>query len=137
MGKGRVATQLENRENVIKVLDTKIALEDAVQDEMIKVLRIATLCTTKLPNLRPSMKEVVNMLVDAEPSTFKSGNRKYGFLADAWAYFMLCAVVFSYSICTIRWFSYEILGVYGPSFISQVLCNELTSLLFLKLFVMS
>ncbi|XP_031096775.1 receptor protein-tyrosine kinase CEPR2-like [Ipomoea triloba] len=68
-----VATQLENRENVITVLDTKVGVEDAVQDEMIKVLRIATLCTTKLPNLRPSMKEVVNMLVDAEPSTFKSG----------------------------------------------------------------
>lgn len=72
-----VSTQLENRENVIKVLDTKVAVEDGVQDDMIKVLRIATLCTTKLPNLRPSMKEVVNMLVDAEPSTFKSAGRNF------------------------------------------------------------
>lgn len=63
-----VSTHMDERENVIKVVDTKVGFED----EMIKVLRIATLCTTKLPNLRPSMKEVVNMLVDAEPSSFKS-----------------------------------------------------------------
>ncbi|XP_050229782.1 LOW QUALITY PROTEIN: receptor protein-tyrosine kinase CEPR2 [Mercurialis annua] len=63
-----VWTHLNNRENVIKVLDSEIiASESSVEDDMIKVLKIAILCTTKLPNLRPNMREVVKMLVDAEP----------------------------------------------------------------------
>ncbi|KAL3503888.1 hypothetical protein ACH5RR_033729 [Cinchona calisaya] len=66
-----VATHLSDRENVLKVLDPKVVC-DLVQDDMIKVLRIATLCTAKLPNLRPSMKEVVKMLIDAEPIIFRS-----------------------------------------------------------------
>ncbi|KAI3464371.1 hypothetical protein Pfo_021034 [Paulownia fortunei] len=66
-----VSTHLNNRENVLKVLDHKVVSE-LVQDDMIKVLKIATLCTAKLPNLRPSMKEVVKMLIDAEPCTFRS-----------------------------------------------------------------
>ncbi|KAL1533813.1 receptor protein-tyrosine kinase CEPR2-like [Salvia divinorum] len=61
-----VSTHLGSREDVIKVLDRK-AVPEPVQDDAIKVLKIATLCTTKLPNLRPSMKEVIKMLVDAEP----------------------------------------------------------------------
>ncbi|KAK4391230.1 Receptor protein-tyrosine kinase CEPR2 [Sesamum angolense] len=66
-----VSTHLNNRENVLKILDHKVATE-LVQDDMIKVLKIATLCTSKLPNLRPSMKEVVKMLTDAEPCSFRS-----------------------------------------------------------------
>ncbi|KAJ8759489.1 hypothetical protein K2173_007102 [Erythroxylum novogranatense] len=54
-------------ENAIKqLLDKKIASE-SVQDGMIKVLKIAILCTAKLPSLRPTMREVVKMLVDADP----------------------------------------------------------------------
>ncbi|KAG5601669.1 hypothetical protein H5410_033039 [Solanum commersonii] len=68
------STHLNDKESINKVLDQKLVSE-LVQDEMIKVLRIATLCTTKLPNLRPSMKEVVNMLVDAEPLTFRSSSK--------------------------------------------------------------
>lgn len=70
-----VSTHLNDREDVIKVLDNKVVSEH-VQDNMVKVLRIATLCTTKLPNLRPTMKEVVKMLIDAEPcNNFKSLNK--------------------------------------------------------------
>uniref|UniRef100_A0A5B7AY51 Putative receptor-like protein kinase HAIKU2 n=2 Tax=Davidia involucrata TaxID=16924 RepID=A0A5B7AY51_DAVIN len=68
-----VSTHLNDREDVLKVLDHKV-VSDLVQNDMIKVLKLATLCTTKLPNLRPSMKEVVKMLVDAEPCTFRSPN---------------------------------------------------------------
>ncbi|XP_060216686.1 receptor protein-tyrosine kinase CEPR2-like isoform X1 [Lycium barbarum] len=68
------STHLDDKERVIEVLDKKVVSE-LVQDDMIKVLRIATLCTTKLPNLRPSMKEVVNMLVDAEPWIFRSSSK--------------------------------------------------------------
>ncbi|KAK4483874.1 hypothetical protein RD792_011083 [Penstemon davidsonii] len=66
-----VSTHLNDRESVIKVLDPKVVC-DLVQDDMIKVLKIAVLCTSKLPNLRPNMKEVVKMLMDAEPCTFRS-----------------------------------------------------------------
>ncbi|CAN4097976.1 unnamed protein product [Withania somnifera] len=68
------STHLNDKESINKVLDQKVVSE-LVKDDMIKVLRIATLCTTKLPNLRPSMKEVVNMLVDAEPWTFRSSSK--------------------------------------------------------------
>lgn len=75
-GEGRdivswVSTHLNDRENVLKVLDKKVASE-SIQDDMIKVLKIAILCTTKLPNLRPTMREVVKMLIDADPCSLRS-----------------------------------------------------------------
>ncbi|KAF3446527.1 hypothetical protein FNV43_RR11707 [Rhamnella rubrinervis] len=39
----------------------------ALKEEAIKVLKIAVLCTTRQPELRPSMRSVVQMLEDAEP----------------------------------------------------------------------
>ncbi|EXC46783.1 Receptor-like protein kinase HSL1 [Morus notabilis] len=66
-----VSTHLNNLEDVMKVLDCRVASE-VLQDDMIKVLKIAVSCTKKLPTLRPSMREVVKMLVDAEPCTLKS-----------------------------------------------------------------
>ncbi|KAL3641443.1 hypothetical protein CASFOL_016411 [Castilleja foliolosa] len=74
-GEGRdivyhVSTHLDSRENMLKLLDRKVVSE-LVKDDMIKVLKTATLCTTKLPNLRPTMKEVVKMLIDAEPIVLK------------------------------------------------------------------
>lgn len=66
-----VSAHLNNRKNVLKILDSKVVTE-LVQDDMIKVLRIAILCTAKLPNPRPNMKEVVKMLIDAEPCTLRS-----------------------------------------------------------------
>ncbi|XVF30128.1 hypothetical protein REPUB_Repub16aG0030500 [Reevesia pubescens] len=66
-----VLTHLNNRENVLKVLDSEVASE-AVRDDMIKVLKVGILCTAKLPNLRPTMREVVKMLIDAEPCTSTS-----------------------------------------------------------------
>ncbi|XP_023540031.1 receptor protein-tyrosine kinase CEPR2-like isoform X2 [Cucurbita pepo subsp. pepo] len=61
-----VSTHLNERDNVLKLLDVKVASE-VVQNDMIKVLKIAVLCTTKLPSLRPSMREVVKMLLDVDP----------------------------------------------------------------------
>ncbi|VFQ90434.1 unnamed protein product [Cuscuta campestris] len=66
-----VSTHLENRESILRILDLDVVSE-LVQDDMINVLRISTICTTKLPNLRPTMKNVVRMLVDAEPLELKS-----------------------------------------------------------------
>ncbi|XAR55651.1 Non-specific serine/threonine protein kinase [Bertholletia excelsa] len=63
-----VSTHLDGYNDVLKVLDHDLMSEHKlVQEDMIKVLKVATLCTTKLPNLRPRMKDVVKMLVDAEP----------------------------------------------------------------------
>ncbi|XP_022718365.1 receptor protein-tyrosine kinase CEPR2-like isoform X2 [Durio zibethinus] len=61
-----VLTHLSDRENVRKVLDNEVATE-TVRDDMIKVLKVGILCTAKLPNLRPTMREAVKMLIDAEP----------------------------------------------------------------------
>lgn len=66
-----VSTYLNDQENVVKVLDPKV-VTDFVKDDMMKFLKIAALCTTKLPNLRPNMKEVVKMLIDAEPCSVRS-----------------------------------------------------------------
>lgn len=68
-----VSSNLNDRENVLKVLDDKVAYE-SVQDDMIKVLKVGILCTTKLPSLRPTMREVIKMLTDADPCTFTSPN---------------------------------------------------------------
>ncbi|KAK1553987.1 hypothetical protein Q3G72_006222 [Acer saccharum] len=66
-----VSTHLNDRENVLKVLDNEVASESN-QEDMIKVLKIAVLCASKLPTLRPSMRDVVKMLVDADPCTYRS-----------------------------------------------------------------
>ncbi|XP_022727494.1 receptor protein-tyrosine kinase CEPR2-like [Durio zibethinus] len=66
-----VLTHLNDRQNVLKVLDKEVAFE-TVRDNMIKVSKVGILCTAKLPNLRPTMREVVKMLVDAEPCSSMS-----------------------------------------------------------------
>ena len=43
------------------------SVDEYLVDDMKKGLMIGLVCTTKLPNLRPSMREVVKMLRDAEP----------------------------------------------------------------------
>lgn len=51
-----------------KALDPTIAGRcKHVQEEMLLVLRIALLCTAKLPKERPSMRDIVTMLGEAKP----------------------------------------------------------------------
>lgn len=78
-GEGRdivywVSIHLHDYQNVLKVLDHKLT-SDLVQDDMIKVLKIALLCTAKLPSLRPIMRDVVKMLIDAKPGTSKARDK--------------------------------------------------------------
>ena len=68
-----VLTHLDDRESVLNILDNKLASKSV--NDMIKVLKIAVKCTSKLPSLRPTMREVVNMLSDAEPCTSKSPHK--------------------------------------------------------------
>ncbi|KAK9167739.1 hypothetical protein Scep_002930 [Stephania cephalantha] len=68
-----VSTHLNSREDIIKILDPEVSIN--AQDDMIKVLKVATLCTTKLPSLRPGMREVVKMLADADPCIVPKSNK--------------------------------------------------------------
>ncbi|PKI73506.1 hypothetical protein CRG98_006087 [Punica granatum] len=64
-------THLKDPKSVLRVLDGKVVSESN-RDNMIKVLKVAFLCTSKLPSLRPTMRDVVKMLMDAKPCTLRS-----------------------------------------------------------------
>jgi hypothetical protein len=66
-----VMSNLNNRESVLNILDGRVASTHCVED-MIKVLKIGIKCTNTLPTLRPTMRDVVKMLVHSEPSKKKS-----------------------------------------------------------------
>lgn len=61
----RVCSNLKSRESVLNLVDSDIP--EALKEEAIKVLRIAVLCTNRLPETRPTMRRVVQMLEEAEP----------------------------------------------------------------------
>ncbi|KAF2292682.1 hypothetical protein GH714_026679 [Hevea brasiliensis] len=50
-----------------EALDNSVGNSKHVQEEMQLVLRIALLCTAKLPKDRPSMRDVLTMLGEAKP----------------------------------------------------------------------
>ncbi|KAI3732306.1 hypothetical protein L1987_63510 [Smallanthus sonchifolius] len=57
-----------NKRELEGTLDLEIGGEcKYVQEEMLLVLRIALLCTNKLPKERPSMRDVITMLGEAKP----------------------------------------------------------------------
>ncbi|KAJ7958862.1 Receptor-like protein kinase [Quillaja saponaria] len=60
-----VCSKVKTRESILSVVDSRIP-ED-YKEEAVKVLKIAILCTAKLPTLRPTMRTVVQMLEEAEP----------------------------------------------------------------------
>lgn len=53
-------------QNPEAVLDPKVS--NGASDYMIKALNIAILCTAQLPSERPTMREVVKMLINNDPS---------------------------------------------------------------------
>ena len=61
-----------------EALDPNVGNCKHVQEEMLLVLRIALLCTAKLPRDRPSMRDVITMLGEAKPrrksSSINDGN---------------------------------------------------------------
>ncbi|KAJ7965840.1 Receptor-like protein kinase [Quillaja saponaria] len=60
-----VCSKMKTRESILGVVDSRIP--EANKEEAVKVLRIAILCTARLPALRPTMRSVVQMLEEAEP----------------------------------------------------------------------
>ncbi|XP_042487873.1 receptor protein-tyrosine kinase CEPR1-like [Macadamia integrifolia] len=65
-----VSCKVETKEGAMEVLDKK--LSGLFKDEMIQVLRIAIRCTCSGPALRPTMNEVVQSLIEADPCRFDS-----------------------------------------------------------------
>lgn len=57
-----------------EALDPNVGNCQHVQEEMLLVLRIAILCTAKLPKDRPSMRDVITMLGEAKPRRKSSSN---------------------------------------------------------------
>ncbi|XWS24033.1 hypothetical protein CRYUN_Cryun28dG0066500 [Craigia yunnanensis] len=60
-----VSRKIKNKESVLSIVDPRIP--DAFKEDAVKLLRIAILCTTTLPALRPTTRTVVQMLEEAEP----------------------------------------------------------------------
>ncbi|KAM7514465.1 hypothetical protein LguiA_004048 [Lonicera macranthoides] len=60
-----VSSNLKNKATILNMVDSSIS--EGYKEEAIKVLKIAIMCTARIPSLRPTMRTVVQMLEDAEP----------------------------------------------------------------------
>lgn len=65
-----VCSKLKNKESVLSLVDSSIY--EPYKEETIKVLKIAIMCTSRLPTLRPTMRRVVKMLEEAAPCQLPS-----------------------------------------------------------------
>ncbi|XP_037431991.1 receptor-like protein kinase 7 [Triticum dicoccoides] len=64
------------REKAMALVDGSAAREEWEKEEAVRVLRVAVLCTSRTPAVRPSMRSVVQMLEDAGVGRECSGNGK-------------------------------------------------------------
>ncbi|XP_065873621.1 MDIS1-interacting receptor like kinase 1 [Euphorbia lathyris] len=69
-----IRTKIRDSRPLEEALDSSIGNCKHVQEEMLLVLRIALLCTAKLPKDRPSMRDVITMLCEAKPRRKSSSN---------------------------------------------------------------
>ncbi|GKV33510.1 hypothetical protein SLEP1_g42015 [Rubroshorea leprosula] len=60
-----VYSKIKTKEGILGMVDPKIP--SAFKEDAIKVLRIAIMCTARLPETRPTMRIVVLMLEEADP----------------------------------------------------------------------
>ncbi|KAF9622974.1 hypothetical protein IFM89_035689 [Coptis chinensis] len=63
-----VCSLLGRGEDILNMVDSSIP--EVLKEYAVKLLRIGLICTARLPALRPSMRTVVQMIEDAEPSKF-------------------------------------------------------------------
>eukprot|EP00249_Psilotum_nudum_P018513 c26843_g2_i1 orf=308-3400(-) len=61
-----VYRKIQTREGVMEVVDP--SLPDFSKEDVLVVLKVALLCTSTLPVQRPTMREVVEMLIEANPT---------------------------------------------------------------------
>lgn len=66
------STKAETKEGIGDVLDQRVT--GLYEDDMIKVLTIALRCTCGPPLLRPTMNDVVQHLIEADPCKFNCCN---------------------------------------------------------------
>jgi hypothetical protein len=59
--------KIQSTDGLYEVLDPRLGRES--HDDMILLLRVAVLCLSRHPRSRPSMREVVQLLVEAEPKS--------------------------------------------------------------------
>ncbi|OWM80579.1 hypothetical protein CDL15_Pgr006609 [Punica granatum] len=64
-----ISSKVDSKEGTMEVLDKR--LSGSFKDEMVQVLRIAVMCTYANPALRPTMNEVVQQLIEADPDRFE------------------------------------------------------------------
>ncbi|OVA02311.1 Protein kinase domain [Macleaya cordata] len=70
-----VREKIRNNRTLEEALDPNVGGNcKHVQEEMLLVLRVALLCTAKLPKDRPSMRDVITMLGEAKPRRKSSSN---------------------------------------------------------------
>lgn len=60
-----ISSKLNTENSFLGLVDATIP--EAQREEAVKVLRIALICTERMPSLRPTMRSVVQMLEAAEP----------------------------------------------------------------------
>lgn len=68
-----IRRKIRDNRSLEEALDPNVGNCRHVQEEMLLVLRIALLCTAKLPRDRPSMRDVLTMLGEAKPRRKSSG----------------------------------------------------------------
>eukprot|EP00268_Persea_americana_P003651 TRINITY_DN11117_c1_g1_i1.p1 TRINITY_DN11117_c1_g1~~TRINITY_DN11117_c1_g1_i1.p1 ORF type:complete len:1060 (+),score=125.79 TRINITY_DN11117_c1_g1_i1:99-3182(+) len=69
-----VRSKIKSKDGVSEVLDKNAGASCAlVREEMMLVLRVALLCTSRCPADRPSMRDVVSMLQEAKPKRKMQG----------------------------------------------------------------
>ncbi|KAH9316974.1 hypothetical protein KI387_018743, partial [Taxus chinensis] len=71
-----ISQKICSQQDAFEVLDSRIS--KSFEEQMIQVLKIPVHCTYKVPAVRPNMREVVQMLVDADPcsSSFKTTHKE-------------------------------------------------------------
>lgn len=76
-----IRRKIREKKSLEEALDPSVGNCRHVIEEMLLVLRIAVVCTAKLPKDRPSMRDVIMMLGEAKPRRKISGNNETS-LAD-------------------------------------------------------
>lgn len=69
-----VRRKIRENKSLTEVVDLNVGNCKHVEEEMVLVLRIALICTAKLPKDRPSMRDVISMLEEARPRRKSSSN---------------------------------------------------------------
>ncbi|ESQ43706.1 hypothetical protein EUTSA_v10012576mg [Eutrema salsugineum] len=60
-----VSTKIDTKEGLIETVDKR--LSESSKADIINALRVAIRCTSRTPTIRPTMTEVVQLLIDAAP----------------------------------------------------------------------